>query len=463
MAGSGIPQRGVTPDGQRIGADLAKEAEFWREWNADAYARARARGDIPPPDTRRSEALRRRAETTSALTSRREGPRDAELIQIHAAAGRFFQAALRGSWVPDYLSDRGLSAALLATSPWKIGYAPATWTALADYLRRQGCDHELMVRSGLVIEGSNGHLHDRFRDRLMIPLRDERGLAIAFIGRRHPDCADDDVPKYLNSPETDLFSKGKTLAGLAESRRFLARGAQPVLVEGPLDAIAVDIAAPGQFVGIAPCGTNFRPDQAAVLSRATDLPAVGIRICLDGDSAGQTAAVRAYPILQPVATEITAAILPSGQDPADILRHEGRDALRAALTTDVRPLADLVVEARIAEQTHGRELVYIEDQLRAVRAATRVIATLSPADVDHQVKRLCARFSRYDWSPQEIAREVISAIEDRYESGLPPATKNLLSAATAPALEDLIPDRSSLPVSHQRPRAARQSAESERG
>jgi DNA primase len=463
MAGSGTPGRGLTPDGQPTQADLAKEAEFWREWNAVAYERARSRGDIPAPDTRRSEAVRRRAETTAAVAARRAGAGDAEFVQIHAAAGRFFQGALRGSWVPDYLSDRGLAAALLATSPWKIGYAPATWTALTGYLRRQGYDPRVMLRSGLVVTGRDGRLHDRFRDRLMIPLRDERGIAIAFIGRRHPHGTDDDGPKYLNSPDTDVFVKGKVLAGMAEGRLFLARGAQPVLVEGPLDAIAVSIAAPGQFTGIAPCGTSFKPDQAVALSRTVDLPVLGIRVCLDGDTAGRSAAVRTYPVLQPVAGDITAVILPAGQDPADILRQHGQDALRDTLATSICPLADLVVDARIAEQTHGRELTYTEDQIRAVRAATKVIATLSPSDVGLQVQRLCAMFARYDWSPREITREVISAIEDRYESGLPAATIDLLSAATAPAPETPVPRRSSQPASPQRARPGQQRNETERG
>lgn len=457
MAGSGTPGRRLTP----ADSDLADEAEFWREWNADVYARARARGDIP--DTRRSEAVRRRAETTTAVTSRREGASDAELVQIHAAAGRFFQAALHRSWVPDYLSDRGLAAALLATSPWKIGYAPATWTALTDHLRRQGYDPRVMLRSGLVVTGRDGRLHDRFRDRLMIPLRNEHGIAIAFIGRRHPDCTDDDIPKYLNSPDTDIFVKGRVLAGLAEGHRFLSRGAQPVLVEGPLDAIAVSISAPGQFTGIAPCGTRLTSSQAAALSRTADLPGLGVRVCLDGDTAGRSAAVRAYPVLQPVTADITAVTLPDGQDPADILRHHGRDALRDTLATSIRPLADTVVDARIAEQTQGRELVYTEDQIRALRAATKVIATLSPSDVDPQVKRLCDMFARYDWSPREITREVITAIEDRYESDLPPATRDLLDASTAPAPGIPVPRRSSQPASRQRTQPRQQRNQMERG
>jgi DNA primase len=111
---------------------------------------------------------------------------DRDLVQVHATAGKSFQACLRGSWVPDYLAGCGLDAVLLPSSPWRVGYAPATWTALTDHLRRQGYASEVLQASGLVMVGRDGHLYDRFRDRLMIPLRDEDGQAIAFIGRRHP-------------------------------------------------------------------------------------------------------------------------------------------------------------------------------------------------------------------------------------------------------------------------------------
>ncbi|MGD0556484.1 MAG: toprim domain-containing protein [Streptosporangiaceae bacterium] len=337
MAEPGTTRQLLTPDADGE-PDLDEEARFWREWNTAVYARTRSREEAAAlaarvsPDPDRVTAVHRRAETSVArLGTRPEGARDRRLVQIHAAAGRFFQACLQGSWVPGYLTDRGLAAALLSSSPWKIGYAPATWTALTDHLRRQGYREEVMLRSGLVTTGRDGRLHDRFRDRLMVPLRDSHGTAIAFIGRRHPDATDDHGPKYLNSPDTELFVKGQVLAGLAEGRRFLAQGAQPVLVEGPMDAIAVSIAAPGRFTGIAPCGTALTANQVAALARAVNMPAHGIRVALDPDTAGRRAAIRAYSLLQPVTPDITAVIFPNGKDPADVLRHDGRDALRDTL------------------------------------------------------------------------------------------------------------------------------------
>jgi DNA primase catalytic core len=462
MAGSGTPGRRRVNSGE---PGLAAEKQFWREWNADAYARAAARGDIPGAGPEQTQALRRRAEALDAVTRRGPG-RNAELVQIHAAAGRFFQACLHGSWVGDYLGERGLSAALLPSSPWKIGYAPATWTALTDHLRRQGYPSELMLASGLVTTGRDGHLRDRFRDRLMIPLRDEHGVAIAFIGRRHPDAGDDKGPKYLNSPGTDLYTKSHILAGLAESRRSLARGAQPVLVEGPMDALAVSIAAPGQFTGIAPCGTALTAEQVAALTRAVDLPGCGVRVALDPDTVGRAAAIRAYPLLQPVTADITAVLLPDGRDPADILKADGREALRDALADSVCPLADLVVDARIEDWAHGGELD-ISRQVDAFRAAAATVAAMPPAEAPRQIGRLSALFIRqYDWTPEEINRELIAAIEQRYEDpspvGLPAHATQLTQAAIAPATEVPAPRRTSSPASVCRTAPARR-ARAERG
>jgi DNA primase len=349
---------------------------------------------------------------------------DRGLVDIHAAAGRFFQACLPGSWVPGYLTDRGLAAALLPSSPWKIGYAPATWTALLDHLRRQGWDDATTLTAGLVVRGKDGRLHDRFRDRLMIPLRDSHGYAVAFIGRRHPDATDERGPKYLNSPDTTIFTKGNLLAGLAEARGALRRGAQPALVEGPMDAIAVSLAAPGRFAGVAPCGTALTPRQVAVLSAATDLPATGVRVALDADTAGRQAALRAYPLLQAATADITAVILPDGQDPASILTSDGPGALREILTTSVCALADLVVDARIEQWSRGRDTLDTEAQISALRSAAATLAAMPPTEAARQAQRVATLFiRRYDWPAELVNTELITAVEQRYESAARPSAR----------------------------------------
>ena len=183
-----------------------------------------------------------------------------------------------------------------------------------------------MLRSGLAVPGKDGRPRDMFRDRLMIPVRRPGDrVVIAFVGRRHPDAGDEHGPKYLNSPNTDLYVKSHVLPGLAEGQRFLDQGAQPVIVEGVTDAWAVSIAAPGRYVGLPLCGTALSGEQVAALARAVDLPERGVRIALDPDSAGHKAAIRAYASLSAVGSgDLTAVLLPSGRDPAELLRTMAR-------------------------------------------------------------------------------------------------------------------------------------------
>ncbi len=204
----------------------------------------------------------------------------------------------------------------------------------------------------------------------MLPIRAEDGTTVAFIGRAHPHSRHD-TPKYLNSPETVLFTKGDMLFGLHEARAALGRGARPVIVEGPFDAIAVNIADLDRFAGVAPLGTALTSVQATALSRAADLDRAGVLVALDGDQAGHNAATKAYGVLRTVTATIDAVLLPSGRDPAEILQSDGPAALRSALRADVRPLADLVTDATI----DSWDTRTAEGQIGAMRAAASLIAS----------------------------------------------------------------------------------------
>ena len=360
-----------------------------------------------------------RAETTDAARRPVAADRDPALVEVIAAAGRFYQSQLAGSWVPGYLASRRLDAALLPTSPWKVGYAPASWTALRDHLRGLGFTDADMLTAGLVVNGRNGQLRDHFRDRLIIPLRAEDGIATGFIGRRHPRAGHDHGPKYLNTPDTPIFTKGHILAGLAEGRGAFQRGAQPILTEGPLDAIAVSIAGEGAFASVAPCGTALTGDQVAALARTIPLADRGLLVALDGDTAGRAAAVRAYWRLTPVTSSLTAITLPDSADPAGLLETGDRAALREALTSGVHPLADLVTDSRLDDWARGRELVFAELQIGALRAAATAMANMPGDHVGPQAARLCALFSEtYGWTPQEVTTEIIDTIERQLTSAL---------------------------------------------
>jgi DNA primase len=215
--------------------------------------------------------------------------------------------------------------------------------------------------------------------------------------------------------------KGHVLVGLAEGRRALIRGAQPVLVEGPLDAIAVSIATPGHYTGVTPCGTALTGEQVVALARTVSLPDRGLLVAFDNDDAGRKAAARAYAHLVPVTGGINAAILPEGADPAGVLVSHGRQALAAMLTVGTSPLAGLAVDSAIENWARGRDLIFAELQMGALRAAATVIATLHQDDIGTQASRICQLWmNQYGWQPSEVNREIIDAIDRHHNVGAPP-------------------------------------------
>ena len=302
-----------------------------------------------------------------------------DVRRILVATEHFYLGHLHRSWAPRYLASRGLNQA--AVTRWRIGYAPAGWTTLTDHLRRLGHDDAAIQEAGLARRSSRGTLVDHFRDRVMLAIRDERGEIVGFIGRARPN-ADSRTPKYLNSPESATYKKGEVLFGLHETRSQLAHGATPVLVEGLFDAIAVTAADPQRHAGLAPLGTAFTICQAEALSRAVDLHQVGVLVALDGDRAGQQAAIKAHKTLLPHTRRANAAILPPGRDPAEILEADGPVALRAALQ-HVEPLAKVVIDAHIDQWTG--QLAHAEGQLNAMRSAAAHIAGILPPETANAI------------------------------------------------------------------------------
>jgi DNA primase catalytic core len=307
-------------------------------------------------------------------------------VAIHDLAARFFRGHLAGSWVPGYLAGRGISPE--AQSRWQAGYAPAGWDALTRYLFAAGYPGPLIVAAGLARRSSRGTLTDTFRDRAVFPIRSPRGTIVAFIGRA-AEHAGPDVPRYLNSPATVLYDKGRALFGLWQARAALSSGAVPVITEGPLDVIAVAEAAGSRYAPVAPCGTAVTAHQVALLTQDSDLAASGVLVAFDGDPAGMRAAVTAYRLLSPLTGRIGSVVLVGGQDPAQILADHGPAVLASILGHCVRPLADLVIDAHLARWERG--LRFAEGRIGALRAVAPVIAGLAPADVARQVARLAQR------------------------------------------------------------------------
>jgi DNA primase catalytic core len=326
-------------------------------------------------------------------------PRE-RLVELNALAEDFFTRHYTDTWAADYVRDR-LGTDFRDDPRVSVGYAPNTWTALTNHLRRQGATDTEILGAGLGVRSSTGNIIDRFRDRLVFPIKAvtpttdaatyaklERVDTIethGFIGRRNPTKTDEDNagPKYLNTADTDLFTKGHELYGLADNAAALAADATPVLVEGPMDALAVTLAGANadgtaSYVGVAPLGTAFTDTQADALRpyistrphRGGQPDRAPIIVATDNDRAGQQAAHRAFWQLVARGEDPRHLVVAHGKDPAELLQTHGPDVLRTALQ-DAVPLAEQIIADRTA--VNADRLDTIEGRIHATRRAADVI------------------------------------------------------------------------------------------
>ena len=264
------------------------------------------------------------------------------LHEIVELAAKFFEATLTsrgGARGRGYLADRGIQPAVQLK--FRLGYAPGEQYALKEHLGAAKISVEDMVEAGLLVAGEEIPVpYDRFRDRIMFPISDWRGRMVAFGGRA---LEKDAAAKYLNSPETPLFHKGGTLYNLAAAReaahaRRSQQSARVIAVEGYVDVIAMVTA--GFEATVAPLGTALTADQLGLMWRIADEPV----LCFDGDDAGRRAAYRALdlalPLIKP-GKSLKLAALPEGQDPDDLVRAGGREAVEDVLAA-ARPLAEVL-------------------------------------------------------------------------------------------------------------------------
>lgn len=267
------------------------------------------------------------------------------LNEVMEEAQRFYRTQLSSAAAREareYLQRRGLTTETLET--FGIGYAPRGPNALGDHLRDKGYDPAIQLEAGLVGSRDDGSRYDRFRERITYPIRDQRGKTIAFGGRAMSDNAQ---AKYLNSPETPLFSKRNTLYNFGPARAAAGKGQQMIVAEGYMDVIALHQA--GFHAAVAPLGTAMTEEQLNLLWRAVDEPL----IALDGDAAGLRAAERtsqlALPALKPGKT-LRFALLPQGKDPDDLIRSEGRSAIDG-LIERAEPLSEFLWRSESEKQS----------------------------------------------------------------------------------------------------------------
>lgn len=331
-----------------------------------------APADPPPATSLATTALRadRPNDASDKLTATPHSR--GRLLAVHEDAAMFFEQYLAASWVPEYLDGRRLGDAL-TDQTWRVGYAPGGWTSLVDHLRALGYSDDTLETSGLALRVRTGRLADRFRDRLTLAIRDQEGQVIGFVGRASPD-APDTTPKYLNSPTTPTYRKGQHLFGAFEASVPLRAGAVPVLTEGPLDAIAVGLAATSTHAPLALCGTTLTVSHVDELARLTSVRKVVV--ALDADAAGRRAAEAAYFALRRRGFMPLLAELPPGNDPAGVLAAQGPLRLSSALGSRATPLADRLVEDLIGD--FAERLRWVEGQIAAIRAVAPLVASCDP-------------------------------------------------------------------------------------
>jgi DNA primase len=336
------------------------------------------------------ERLAQMAGVPLPQVSREDEARDARRKTLHDVmelAAKFFQdtlASRNGAKARGYLADRGLDAA--TQLKFRLGYAPGERFALKEHLGSHGIPVEDMVETGLLISGDDIPVpFDRFRDRVMFPITDLRGRVIAFGGRA---LEKDAQAKYLNSPETPLFHKGGTLYNIAAARQASHDGAPIVAVEGYVDVIAMVNA--GYPATVAPLGTALTEDQLGLLWKMADEPI----LCFDGDSAGLRAAYRAVDLAMPrlkPGKSLKFALLPQGQDPDDLMRSGGREAI-ADVINAARPLAGMLW----ARETEAHSFDTPERRAALEARINEVTATIADESVRRYYRQdFSARLSQF--------------------------------------------------------------------
>ncbi|MCX7673694.1 MAG: DNA primase [Thiobacillaceae bacterium] len=307
---------------------------------ADAVRELAAHAGLPPPEPEADAPARDAGRT--------------RLIEIMAQAERFYRQQLKASArAVDYLKGRGLNGRTAAR--FGLGYAPDAWRGLAQVFEDYAA--QALVEAGLVIVGEGGRRYDRFRDRIIFPIRNDRGEVVAFGGR----ILGAGEPKYLNSPDTPLFAKGRELYGLHEQRRAIQQAGTVLVVEGYMDVVM--LAQHGVDHAVATLGTALTPEQARKLLRLAE----EVVFAFDGDAAGRKAAWRALENVLPHLPDgrrVAFLFLPEGEDPDSYVRTHGAEAFRQHLRQAL-PLSDYFVEA-----LSGRtELASQEGRVRLIKLA----------------------------------------------------------------------------------------------
>lgn len=301
--------------------------------------------------------------------SREEVGKRQRLLDAHKIADEFFRAQLLTPGAAEgrnFLDGRGFDRA--AAEHFGVGYAPQGWDALLKHLRGRGFTDAELKLTGMFSEGNRG-IYDRFRGRLIWPIRDIAGDTIGFGARKLYE--DDQGPKYLNTPETTLYKKSQVLYGIDIAKRNIAKERQLVVVEGYTDVMACHLA--GVTTAVATCGTAFGTEHIKVARRLLSDDGSGgeVIFTFDGDAAGQKAALRAFEEDQRFQAQTYVAVEPSGADPCDLRQLKGDSAVRDLISSR-KPLFEFAIKASL--RRHNLDTV--EGRVAALREAAPVVAQI---------------------------------------------------------------------------------------
>lgn len=301
------------------------------------------------------------------------------LVEAHKVAAAWFQEQLASPEAEigrRFLAERGFDEA--AAQHFGVGYAPAGWEHLVRYLRGKGfTDKEILV-GGLASQGQRGGLIDRFRGRLVWPIRDTAGEVVGFGARRLRE--DDNGPKYLNTPETPLYKKSQVLYGIDLAKKEIAKSGRAVVVEGYTDVMACHLA--GVTTAVATCGTAFGEDHIKIIRRLlmdTSTYRGETVFTFDGDAAGQKAALRAFEDDQKFAARTSIAITPGGMDPCELRLAKGDDAVRELIEHPV-PLFEFALRSAVARH----RVDTAEGRAAALEETAAIIVKIKDRSIQHE-------------------------------------------------------------------------------
>ncbi|MEV8143187.1 DNA primase [Specibacter sp. NPDC078709] len=294
------------------------------------------------------------------------------LLDAHKIAGEFFRAQLltpAAAAGRQFLDERGFDRE--AAERFGVGFAPQGWDALLKHLTGKGFTQDELKLTGMFSEGQRG-IYDRFRGRLIWPIRDIAGDTVGFGARKLFD--DDQGPKYLNTPETSLYKKSQVLYGIDLAKKSIASKRQLVVVEGYTDVMACHLA--GVDTAVATCGTAFGTDHIKVARRLLSDDGTGgeVVFTFDGDAAGQKAALKAFDEDQRFTAQTFVAVEPSGADPCELRQRKGDEAVHALIRSR-RPLFEFAIRTTLAKF----DLSTVEGRVSGLRASAPVVASIRDA------------------------------------------------------------------------------------